>query len=30
MPLDSMGYWQVLGLTADPGVLEVNLPVCDR
>ena len=28
MPLDITGAWQVLGLTADPGVLEVNLPVC--
>jgi len=28
LPLDSNGHWQVLGLTADPGVLEVNLPVC--
>jgi uncharacterized protein (DUF2126 family) len=27
-PLDTAGHWQVLGLTADPGVLEVNLPVC--
>jgi len=23
-----MTQWQVLGITADPGVLEVNLPVC--
>ena len=28
MPLDITGAWQVLGLTADPGVLEVNLPIC--
>lgn len=28
LPLDIEGAWQVLGLTADPGVLEVNLPVC--
>ena len=28
LPLDIEGHWQVLGLTADPGVLEVNLPVC--
>lgn len=28
LPLDTAGHWQVLGLTADPGVLEVNLPVC--
>jgi uncharacterized protein (DUF2126 family) len=28
LPLDGQGHWQVLGLTADPGVLEVNLPVC--
>ncbi|MFM7674266.1 MAG: transglutaminase family protein [Synechococcus sp.] len=30
LPLDTEGHWQVLGLTADPGVLEVNLPVCRR
>jgi uncharacterized protein (DUF2126 family) len=29
LPLDIAGHWQVLGLTADPGVLEVNLPVCE-
>ncbi|MFO7629134.1 MAG: transglutaminase family protein [Prochlorococcaceae cyanobacterium] len=29
LPLDCNGAWRVLGLTADPGVLEVNLPVCD-
>jgi len=28
LPLDIEGHWQVLGITADPGVLEVNLPVC--
>jgi uncharacterized protein (DUF2126 family) len=28
LPLDTAGHWQVLGITADPGVLEVNLPVC--
>lgn len=28
LPIDVDGHWQVLGLTADPGVLEVNLPVC--
>jgi uncharacterized protein (DUF2126 family) len=28
MPTDADGHWQVLGLTADPGVLEINLPVC--
>jgi uncharacterized protein (DUF2126 family) len=28
LPADADGHWQVLGLTADPGVLEVNLPVC--
>jgi uncharacterized protein (DUF2126 family) len=28
LPLDSDGHWQVLGFTADPGVLEVNLPPC--
>ena len=28
LPFDSDGHWQVLGLTADPGVLEINLPVC--
>jgi len=28
LPLDITGHWQVLGLTADPGVLEINLPVC--
>ncbi|MEN9540442.1 MAG: hypothetical protein RLZZ459_533 [Cyanobacteriota bacterium] len=28
LPHDSEGHWQVLGLTADPGVLEINLPVC--
>ena len=28
LPFDSDGHWQVLGFTADPGVLEVNLPVC--
>ncbi len=28
LPVDLEGRWQVLGLTADPGVLEINLPVC--
>ena len=28
LPVDAAEGWQVLGLTADPGVLEVNLPVC--
>ncbi len=28
LPLDMEGHWEVLGLTADPGVLEVNLPPC--
>ena len=28
LPYDTADHWQVLGLTADPGVLEVNLPVC--
>lgn len=28
LPIDSDDHWQVLGLTADPGVLEINLPVC--
>ena len=28
LPLDTDGHWEVLGLTADPGVLEVNLPPC--
>jgi uncharacterized protein (DUF2126 family) len=27
LPVDTEG-WQCLGLTADPGVLEINLPVC--
>ena len=27
LPVDSEP-WQILGLTADPGVLEINLPVC--
>jgi uncharacterized protein (DUF2126 family) len=29
LPVDAAEAWEVLGLTADPGVLEVNLPVCD-
>lgn len=29
LPLDTAEHWQVLGITADPGVLEVNLPVCN-
>jgi len=28
VPWDADGHWQVLGLAADPGVLEINLPVC--
>lgn len=28
LPFDAGDGWQVLGLTADPGVLEINLPVC--
>jgi uncharacterized protein (DUF2126 family) len=28
LPSDIDGHWQTLGLTADPGVLEINLPVC--
>ena len=28
LPYDTESHWQVLGLTADPGVLEINLPVC--
>ena len=28
LPWDAHEHWQLLGLTADPGVLEVNLPVC--
>ncbi len=28
LPIDCDGHWQVMGLTADPGVLEINLPVC--
>jgi uncharacterized protein (DUF2126 family) len=28
LPVDADGHWQVLGLTADPGVLEINLPIC--
>ncbi|HYP03036.1 MAG TPA: transglutaminase family protein, partial [Cyanobium sp.] len=28
LPTDFDGQWQVMGLTADPGVLEINLPVC--
>ena len=27
-PADEAGNWITLGLTADPGVLEVNLPAC--
>jgi uncharacterized protein (DUF2126 family) len=27
-PADETGNWIILGLTADPGVLEVNLPAC--
>ena len=28
LPVDEAGRWTTLGLTADPGVLEINLPVC--
>ena len=28
LPSDETGTWTVLGLAADPGVLEVNLPAC--
>lgn len=28
LPVDVDQHWRVLGLTADPGVLEINLPVC--
>ena len=28
LPVDVDNHWQVLGFTADPGVLEINLPVC--
>ena len=28
LPYDTEGHWQVLGLASDPGVLEINLPVC--
>ncbi|MEB3243178.1 MAG: transglutaminase family protein [Cyanobacteriota bacterium] len=28
LPSDCDDHWQMLGLTADPGVLEINLPVC--
>jgi uncharacterized protein (DUF2126 family) len=28
LPVDAADHWRVLGLTADPGVLEINLPVC--
>lgn len=27
-PVDEAGKWITLGLTADPGVLEINLPAC--
>ena len=29
IPVDDAGCWTTLGLTADPGVLEINLPACD-
>ena len=29
VPSDEQGIWTVLGVTADPGVLEINLPACD-
>ena len=28
LPYDTNAHWQVLGLASDPGVLEINLPVC--
>jgi uncharacterized protein (DUF2126 family) len=28
LPADAEGQWQTIGLTADPGVLEINLPIC--
>ncbi|MGB5133884.1 MAG: transglutaminase family protein [Prochlorococcaceae cyanobacterium] len=28
LPVDAAEGWDVLGLAADPGVLEINLPVC--
>ena len=28
LPLDFEDHWKVLGLASDPGVLEINLPVC--
>ncbi len=28
IPHDESGAWSVLGITADPGVLEINLPPC--
>ena len=28
LPYDTQDHWQVLGLASDPGVLEINLPVC--
>jgi len=28
LPPDDSGAWTLLGLTADPGVLEINLPAC--
>jgi len=29
LPLDIGDHWQILGLASDPGVLEINLPVCN-
>lgn len=29
VPVDEAHEWTVLGLTADPGVLEINIPACD-
>ena len=29
VPADLENRWTVLGITADPGVLEINLPVCE-
>lgn len=29
LPADEMGIWRTIGLSADPGVLEINLPACE-